>query len=284
MALPRIAFDTSALNAFAKDGSRSEPYIKALNCGFDVMLTGMSVDELLSTSDPDRREMLIASCQRLLASGRCVSPPNDIMASLVSAHAKNPARFDWRRVDIRAQVYERAIIDRDFTDELCVEQLKEQQLVEEEFMGYWEQLRSKLEPIIAKDPGKRPTSYKQAVEIATLSTPNVLWGIGRGLYSRVSGVPLTDADIKAFLDVCPPFRAACYGLLGSWYDVALAPLVYKKLAGRNDQMMSVYLPYCSRFVSQDKKQSERLGDIAAEAKVECEVVSYKTFCEGFEVG
>jgi hypothetical protein len=178
MSLPRIVFDTSVLNALAKGGSRSEPYIKALNCGFDVCLTAMSVDELISTTDEDTREMLIACCQRLLASGRCVWPPHEILTLLVSAHARNPAGFDWQQVDIRAKVYERAIIDRDFTNELCVKQLNHQKQVEDEFMEFWERLRLELDPIFAKDPERRPTSYSQAAEIARTADPNVLCGIG----------------------------------------------------------------------------------------------------------
>lgn len=283
MALPIIAFDTSALNAFAKGGSASEPYIKALNCGFDVWLPAMSVDELISTADANTREKLIACCQRLLVSGRCVWPPHEILTLLISAHTKSPAGFDWQEVDIRAKDYERAIVDRDFTDKLCEEQSKEQRRLEQEFMDYWERLRLKLDPIFAANPGKRPTTYRQAVEIARSATPNLLWGIGKGLYAHVSGTTLTDNEIKAFLDACPPFRAVCYGLCGPWFDVSLAPQVFKKLAGRNDQMMSVYLPYCRRFVAQDKKQVERLRDIAIEAKVDCEVLSYEDFCASFDV-
>src|ERR1017187_1200759 len=133
MPLPRIVFDTSALNALAKGGPHSEPYIKALNCGFDVRVTAMSVEELISTTDAGTREMLIACCQRLLVSAGCVWPPHEILRLLVSAHAGNPARFDWRQTDIRARVYERAIIDRDFTNQLCVDQLNHQKYVEHEF-------------------------------------------------------------------------------------------------------------------------------------------------------
>jgi hypothetical protein len=58
---------------------------------------------------------------------------------------------------------------------------------------------------------------------------------------------------------------------------------FKKREGRNDQMMAVYLPYCDRFVTRDKKQLERLRDVSAEAKLNCEVSSYDAFCADFEV-
>ncbi len=56
-----------------------------------------------------------------------------------------------------------------------------------------------------------------------------------------------DAEIASFVDICPPFRAACYGMGGAWFDVSLAEKVFKELAGRNDQMVAIYLPYCDRL-------------------------------------
>jgi hypothetical protein len=71
--------------------------------------------------------------------------------------------------------------------------------------------------------------------------------------------------------------------VGSWFDVSLAPQVFKRLAGRNDQMMAVYLPYCTRFVTADRKQETRLREIVGEAKLNCEVLSYRDFLASFEV-
>jgi hypothetical protein len=112
-----------------------------------------------------------------------------------------------------------------------------------------------------------------------------LLGIGAELYQRgakMSTVP-SEANIETFIKVCPPFEAICYGLLGSWFDVSLALQVFKELPGRNDQMMAVYLPYCSRFVTDDWRQEERLRDIAIEAKLTCEVLSYEDFVASFNV-
>jgi hypothetical protein len=275
--------DTSALNALAKDGVSSVPYIKALLSGYEVLLTAMSVDELISTEDAVVREELIASSQRLLGSGVCVWPPHEILTLHVAAHDANPSGYNWESIDIRAQGYERAIIDRDFTDALCVQQLQEQQATEQQFMGIWDGVRSKLDPLFVEGSTKRPKNYREAVNIARSGTPNLLWKVGQGLYKHITQKDLTDAEIDAFLTACPPFRAACYGLLGSWYDVSLASAVFKKLAGRNDQMMSIYLPYCTRFVTRDKKQLERLSDVALEAQIACDVTYYDDFIAGFSV-
>ena len=283
MALPKLIFDTSALSAFAKDAALSEPYIKALNCGYDVLLTAMSVDELISAPVAGTREDQLACCQRLLVSGTCIWPPHEIMTRLAVTHANSAQGYDWRKVYLRAQAYEGAIIDRDFTAALSAENLNVQQQLEQEYMAYWQNLRVKLAPILDKDPSSRPNTFKEAIQIATSTGNNVLFGIGKGLYKRASTVDLSDAEIASFLDNCPPFRAACYGLCGAWFDVSLAERVFKKLAGRNDQMMSIYLPYCDYFVTRDKKQLDRLRDIAAGADTGCHVLSFEGFCSMFSV-
>ena len=208
-------------------------------------------------------------------------PPHEIVRLLVLAHHKDPTRFNWEQVDVRARVYERAIIDRDFDDELCAQELTEQLEAEEQYLGFWRALGLKLEPMVSADPKKRPKSYAQAVAIAKLA-PNILCGIGQELYAKVATTTPTEADIMTFMDVCPPFRAACYSILGSWYDCSLKHPPPKKPPGRNDHMMAVYLPYCGRFVTRDKQQGQRLQEVAVEAQVSCDVLYYDDFAESFD--
>jgi hypothetical protein len=276
MSLPVVVFDTSAIGFLFHDAPPSEAHLEALTSRFDVWVTAMSVDETIATPDPTTREKLVAGLQRLLASGQCVLPPHEILRVLCSAHARSQNRFDWSRVDIGAPFYERAIIERDFTSELCETQLREQQKVEDSFMSFWQGLRSKLDPYFGSDPAKRPQSYQHAAEIAKTGTL-LVDGLGKPLYRRGSGKRLGGPKMRQFMEACPPFRAICYGEIGSWFDVALAPQVFKKRAGRNDHMMAVYLPYCSHFVTADRKQETRLREIAVEAKVDCEVLSYVNF-------
>jgi hypothetical protein len=166
-------------------------------------------------------------------------------------------------------------------DELCAQELKEQMEMEEQYLGFWRTLGLKLEPMLSADPRKRPKSYAQAVAIAKLA-PNILSGIGQELYAKVATTTPTEAEIMTFMDVCPPFRAACYSILGSWYDCSLKHPPPKKPPGRNDHMMAVYLPYCGRFVTRDKQQRQRLQEVAVEAQVSCDVLYYDDFAESFD--
>lgn len=85
------------------------------------------------------------------------------------------------------------------------------------------------------------------------------------------------------MDACPPFLAACYGLVMAWYSGSLRVQDGTATAGRNDLMMAAYLPYSSRFVTADWAQRNELRDIAREAKVGCEILSYKEFDLSFAV-
>jgi len=57
-------------------------------------------------------------------------------------------------------------------------------------------------------------------------------------------------------------------------------------AGRNDQMMSVYLPYCDQFITAERKrmQEKCLSAIAIDAKIPAQIRSFDDFCNSFSVG
>jgi hypothetical protein len=280
--LPSIIFDTTGINELEDGGAASEPLMKGLECGFEVILTAMSADEIIATKNAARREALLSRFGRLLASAQCIWPPHEIVRLLVSAHFKNPTEFDWTMVDVRARAYEVAIPMRDFDDELCVQQRKEQFELQDRFEKMWKGLRPLLDTILEKDPSKRPTSYRDAVGIAA-DEGRLLWGLGQGLYERVSGKQLTEAEIKDFVDVCPPFRAVCYGLVMAWYNGSLRTQDGTPTARRNDLMMAAYLPYCGRFVTADWPQRKELREVATEAKIDCEILSFNEFALSFAV-
>jgi len=49
--LPIITFDTSAHNRLVDDGARSQPVIAGMRAGFFFRFAGLSIEELISTSD-----------------------------------------------------------------------------------------------------------------------------------------------------------------------------------------------------------------------------------------
>jgi hypothetical protein len=283
--LPIIGLDTSGINELEDDGARSEPIMQALKCGFSVRLLGMSADEIVSVpvEKAVRREALLARCQRLLASGQCIWPPHYILELLIAAHFRNPAQFDWRRVDVRAKVYEDAIIRRDFSNNLCEQQRKEQFRAQEEYEKMWKRPKPHLDAIRTDNPSKWPATFHDTFPILRGGRNGLLWSFGRALYGRVTNSKPSKSQIKAFVDACPPFRAAVYGLCLSWYDrcIRLPGMEPTFEAGRNDIMMAAYLPYCGRFVTADWPQERCLREVALASGVECDVLSYAQFNSSF---
>jgi hypothetical protein len=186
-------------------------------------------------------------------------------------------------VDVEAKGFERALALRMFTEDVCVEQRGDQFSKAEEYAKFWKGLRPKLDPTFAKRKIKRPRSFVEATKIARRDG-GVLWSIGADLYKHESGIELSESEIKAFMKVCPPFLAVCYAICGSWFDWSLRPTHEKHVrVGRNDLLMATCLPYCDRFVTNDWAQQRRLAEIAAEAEINCKVLSYRTFCKSFEL-
>jgi len=279
----RIIFDTSGINSLEDGGSASELLMRGLESGFEVTVTGISVEEIIANKNAARRGALLSRVRRLLCSGKCVWPPHEIIRLLISTHFDSPAGFDWKKVDVRARDYEVAIARGDFDDSLCVEQRQHQFTVQKGFEKMWKDLRPHLDAIIAANPSLRPTSFHDAVEIAAREG-GVLWTIGQGLYGRVAGSEPNQAEIKRFMDICPPFRAVCYGLVMAWYNGSLRAHDGVPVAGRNDLMAATYVPYCDGFITDDWAQRRNLREVCKEADIPCEILSVTKFDLTLAVG
>jgi hypothetical protein len=48
-------------------------------------------------------------------------------------------------------------------------------------------------------------------------------------------------------------------------------------------MMATFLPYCTKFVTDDYPQEICLREIAGEASIDCDVLSFEKFASGFMV-
>jgi hypothetical protein len=108
------------------------------------------------------------------------------------------------------------------------------------------------------------SAHNRLVEDGALSEP-VLAGLRSGLFFRFAGSSIE--ELVSCADAAKRDRHT-----GE-----------KLRAGRNDLFMSVYLPYCDKFVSAEKnREQERcLREVALVAGLETEVLSYDDFCDSF---
>ena len=117
-AIPIVSFDTSSHNRLVKDGPLSESVLAGLKSGLFFRFVGLSIDEMVATSDPAKRAALFAYCARLQDGlAECIYPHNELTKRMILEHQKDPASFNWKAVDVKAREYERAIRKRELFDD-----------------------------------------------------------------------------------------------------------------------------------------------------------------------
>lgn len=119
----RLIFDTSGLNALAKD-KESAVLTTCLGIGSRVRLTETNLAEVGSTPDSALRAKLLNACQRVVGAGECIGPYHWIVEQQVKLHATRPDLYTWERVDIRLRALENEVAQPQFlTDDSLAEEM-----------------------------------------------------------------------------------------------------------------------------------------------------------------
>jgi hypothetical protein len=284
---PTLGLDTSALNRLVKDPN-SEPIIAAILAGYSVCLPSMSFEEVIATSEPGLRERLVAICRRLLSAGYCIWPAHWLIDRHVKAFHDNPSQYDWRNVPVADSEFQDEILRGTFAndDTLVSAQAAELRRLQDEFESFFQR------PAQANGS---PSSFDDWLKVSE-QPGGSFWNTARLIYDGAFGStstlpaapalsnPPDEVSLKAFVDACPPMRAFIYALELTLYDRTLrAPKSPAFKAGRNDQMMSVFLPYCEVFLTNDSGQLKSLHEVAGKAGLTVKVKSHDEFCASFIV-
>jgi hypothetical protein len=279
---PIIAMDNSALNRIAKENT-PQTVIAAMHSQYEVRLPEMAFGEAIGTAKPDVRLKLIEASRLLVASGSGITAAHWLMDRHIKRFHDYPNRYNWRNVQSRFfDLEEEMLSGRLHSDESLVgEQAAEMLRVQNE----WELCfpRSK------RTTDDFPKSYADWLSECRAENGS-FWNTARGLYCAAfrpqNGImigrpllnPPDETALKMFLDICPPMRATIYAFELTHYDRSFrqAPAMSYK-AGRNDQMMAVYLPYCDQFLTDDKQQHRCLTEVVSQAGIPTAVRFYDDF-------
>ncbi len=282
---PTIIFDTSALNALA-DEADSLTILKGIGTGFAIRLSETNLAEVVGTKKTERREQLLAACQQLVSSGQCIRPFYWIVEQLSRQHARDSLNFDWRRIDLRFSECDDELARRAFLNDpdLSDEQRKYAHTDKQEFETIYRNARPAFERIFEKAGAERPSisDFIRALKVEG----GAFWAQGISIYERPTGKALDETGIQAFVNICPPFHALLLCLMIAEFHRCVkdpnAESLFK--AGKLDLMMSVYLPYCDQFVTNDSGQYNCLLEVASEAGLAVRVRKYCEFRAGLLVG
>jgi len=286
MVKPTVIFDTSALNKLADD-SESTSLLVGLRAGFTIRLTGTNVEEIAATSCAQRRQNLLNYCKRLLSEGDCIciGPHPLVLEALVKSFSGGTL-FDWRAVDVRLREYEEEIARQEIVDdELAKEQRDHARASQSEFVEVFGRPRPIFEDLFRGGAETRPATFPDLVHRLQVKG-GAFWSFGKELYRGVAKSRPNEETIRKFFDECPPFRCIVLAICLAEYERCIRePNSGPSLrAGRADLFMSVYLPYCDQFITDDPAQQRCLAEIASMGNVDVAVRSYGDFRNCLLVG
>ena len=120
-------------------------------------------------------------------------------------------------------------------------------------------LRPELRRIFDAHREPPPATLREAISRIQSGDGRLIWWMGKLLYDRGAETDANEATVRQFTDACPPFRALIYAMLMSWYDLGVCdPHVGERFkAGGNNLFMSIYLPYCDKFVTAEEEGRAR---------------------------
>ena len=274
---PILVLDTSVINLLTRE--RDFPALAAgLTTAYSTRLTGSNISELAATTKSEKRERLLDTCQRLLASGDCIDPFTWIIEKHVQTFDQHSTQYDWNRINVSNRDIEHEIVRRSFFDDELARQEKESATeTKESFEDIFCSMRPGFDGIFSNGT-ERPATFSDFVKILQKPGGAFYTGYGHKFYARNVANEPDETRVRDFADRCPPFQMMVLAAVMAQYKRAIvATPRKKKRAGRVDLLMSVYLPYCRFFVTNDHDQEASLREMAEVANLDGEILSYDDF-------
>jgi hypothetical protein len=295
---PIVIYDTSAVNALYNDLQR-EARLRTLRGAYHPRLVFSVVDELVATRDPYKNKQLFDMALSLQSAGDCMLPFHYLLISQIRQYV-SVASFDWRMANCDGHQMREAIIDNrhGFTDQLTREQRDSNKAAEDEYKDSLKAFRELLQdPAYSGEPFLNSEAFmRQAFQV-----DGRFWKLGASLMNKaleiireeqpgavivqpilrgLDGLFAAD-DAREFAAICPPFNSLLLGIAQTEYSRVHDPSRNRpqrdKSAGRTDTYMSIYLPYCRFFVTNDLGQLDTLDPTAVRSGCEAEVMMYDDF-------
>lgn len=253
--------------------------IEKVRAKYYVLISETSVFEIGNTRNSAERKRLVDVCKQLLQAGECVMPHNWIMQRMAECNWRYKERFRWDEVDIRGTIIEHEIVSRQFLS---------QDSISEEGRLHAKEEKKALRQIFAEALEEFKPAFTEEVKAMTLeefigiykADGGPFWKHISSLHAHTERFPLNETEAKAFVKRCPPYHAMTLSMAIAHYQYGLPrkdPAPYD--TGPFDLFMSIYLPYCDFFVTDDPGQLNATRAIAKEVGMSVTVICYRDFAD-----
>lgn len=276
MPLRKLIFDTSAINALEAD-EESVAILRALEVAYRVGIPETTLSEVIADPEKAERKKLLEVFKWLLVSGNCIMPFQWIVEEQAKAYQRDPAGYDWKRLNVRFRQGEEEIARQEIIHSLSAETRTNQREWEKQFQNIYRDAKGAFQALFEADATKRPALWEVTEKL--LADGGAHLTIGADLVERAAGVRPSERETKDFMERCPPFKALLMALCFAQYDRCIRSEREQSLgkAGRVDMLSAVYLPYCKIYVTNDEGQYKALNTVAELMGLEVSVLMYDDF-------
>lgn len=274
--MKKLIFDTSAINALAAD-SDVVPIVQSLGLAFHIGITETVLAEVVANPEEEDRKVLLDLLKRLLKCGKCVMPFQWIIEAQAKAYQRDRTAYDWRKLNVRFPAAEKEITRQEIIHSVSDETRASHRESDKGFRSIFAAAKPAFQKLFEGSSGQRPSLPK--VTDILLTEGGAHLSIGAELVERAIGTRPVEADVKDFMDRCPPFKALLVALCFSQYDRCIRGEREPSLgrAGRLDMFSAVYLPYCLVFVTNDKGQYKALTAVSELMELPTSILLYDEF-------
>jgi hypothetical protein len=272
---PKLTFDCSGLNKLADDAD-ADALLGGITESFFTRVTATNLEEIAACRAP-RSKQLMEIAKRLIYAGDCIQPFAMIVKGLIE-QSINDSTLPWtafnpRWINGEIEAARQTLL----TNEMAAKQKAALSRLDKNFKEMFEKVRPQFEKFFA-DGGHLPNGFQELAAVME-ANPSTYWNFAMMVYEDSAKCRPDQQMLAKLLDRCPPFRALVWAFCVAEYercirDVRAGPSLR---AGRCDVYTAVYLPYCDRFVTDDKRQCAALREVVKAAKVNTEVLLYREF-------
>ena len=253
---PILTFDTSAINRLAGDPS-FESLAAGISSRFWVQFSFESVKEIVANFSAARMCQLLGVCNRLLAHGGCIDSAGVMLQKMV-AQSEGGARFDWAEVDVGVPGVPEMISHIGHLADCLAKQVQEEQKKNKKsFAGVYREAKPHFGGILTSQGTEAPRT--PAALVSRLQS--TFWKTAGNIFARYAKKPFDDATIRRFAEECDPFRALVNAFFVAAFDKCVRSprdaTSFRSSSG--DTLMSVCLPYCDHFVTNDTRAGGQLA-------------------------
>jgi hypothetical protein len=272
--------DTSVMNHLVDD-SEYEAIRAALNAAFVVFIPETVIGELVATTDGEKRSRLLNASRALISNGQFIHSFAVLVKNMERTFDANPQQFDWRRTPIQFHEAGSYLAHNIVSDEISEQQRLQSQTLLADWITPFRRMGEHLTNVIEERGLERP-SLDEAMT-GFVRDGGSFWIWARMLYWRDDRSEADEQTVRAFVEVCPPFRVMLTALLIAQYDRCFRDINLEGSlrAGRCDTLMSFFLPYCDVFLTDDIRHEALFRETIRFARVPCEVMSLEKFRASF---